>query len=508
MDYYLFQDVLIKIKDTCLYLEEYFVLKFYEFLGYPKTEADRDTAITTNQEIPTRPNTNRHALSFYFANFRIELDNIKLSVTTSSHLPAKLNQIKKKIRLRLVQFEDAKIELMPFQKTNCDTTLTILMDQVVKHYRRLLKSQAAKILGTVDFLGNPLGFVNDVTDGLSELINEGNVSGLILNLAHGISDSTAKFTSVLSDGLGVVTMDDRHQEIRKRIKHESNDHIKAGIKGLGVGILGGFTSIITQTYEGAVNEGGVGGFFGGLGKGLLGTFTKPAVGMLDFASSAATAVRDTSKKFVKDGSMATVGRIRPPRPRFSAYGPNSLLPHYSHEQALAQEFFYKSSVFDDKDDDEVFISFQKMRPDAVVFVTSHKIHFITWSETNPNERGRGQISISFEFLIRCEVITQPVPRTNSSSTSHSTSISTSNSTSSSTTSSSTTSSTTPQFYFISLHVMGESCVQGYGCYYKLANIGNRRLKIRCMSELISKETMHLINVAKASYQELNYTIVS
>lgn len=34
----------------------------------------------------------------------------------------------------------------------------------------------------------------------------------------------------------------------------------------------------------------------GLGKGLVGTVTKPVVGVLDFASGAATAIRDTSGK--------------------------------------------------------------------------------------------------------------------------------------------------------------------------------------------------------------------
>lgn len=55
-----------------------------------------------------------------------------------------------------------------------------------------LKSQAAKILGSVDFLGNPLGLFNDVTEGISGLINDGNVGGLLKNVTHGVSDSAAK----------------------------------------------------------------------------------------------------------------------------------------------------------------------------------------------------------------------------------------------------------------------------------------------------------------------------
>lgn len=55
-----------------------------------------------------------------------------------------------------------------------------------------LKSQAAKILGSVDFLGNPLGLFNDVTEGISGLLKDGNVGGLLKNVTHGVSNSAAK----------------------------------------------------------------------------------------------------------------------------------------------------------------------------------------------------------------------------------------------------------------------------------------------------------------------------
>lgn len=58
------------------------------------------------------------------------------------------------------------------------------------------------------------------------------------------------------------------------------------------GIIGGMTSIITSTVEGMKTEGGVSGFFSGLGKGLVGTVTKPVAGALDFASETAQTVRD------------------------------------------------------------------------------------------------------------------------------------------------------------------------------------------------------------------------
>ena len=63
-------------------------------------------------------------------------------------------------------------------------------------YSQELTSQAAKILGSVDFLGNPLGLFFDVTEGISGLLQEGNVGGLIKNVTHGVSNSAAKVRSV------------------------------------------------------------------------------------------------------------------------------------------------------------------------------------------------------------------------------------------------------------------------------------------------------------------------
>lgn len=159
--------------------------------------------------------------------------------------------------------------------------------------------QAGIILGSVDFIGNPLGLMNDVSEGLSGFIYEGNVGALVKNVTHGMSNSAAKITESLSDGLGRVAMDDYHEEMRQRIRQvqsgKSSDHILAGFKGLGFGILGGATGIFKQVYEGASND-GIQGVFSGLGKGLVGAVTKPVVGVLDFASETARAVRDSSRR--------------------------------------------------------------------------------------------------------------------------------------------------------------------------------------------------------------------
>lgn len=151
-------------------------------------------------------------------------------------------------------------------------------------------------MSSVDFLGNPLGFVNDVSEGVSGMIYERSVEPLVKNVTHAIFNSAAKVTETLSDGLGKVTMDDEHEEMRQRIR-QGDSHIMAGIKGLGFGILGGATGIFKQAYEGATNE-GMQGLMSGIGKGIVGAVTKPVVGLLDLTSETARAVRDSSKRYV------------------------------------------------------------------------------------------------------------------------------------------------------------------------------------------------------------------
>ena len=68
----------------------------------------------------------------------------------------------------------------------------------------------------------------------------------------------------------------------------------------------------------------------GFGKGVVGTVTKPVAGVLDFASGAASAIRDTSKSHIHRRPM----RARRPR---CCYGHGGLLAPYSGQSAEAQE---------------------------------------------------------------------------------------------------------------------------------------------------------------------------
>ena len=59
------------------------------------------------------------------------------------------------------------------------------------------KGQAASIIGSVDFLGNPFGLLNDVTSGVSGVMTSGDLPGLVARVAHGVTDSASKVYKAL-----------------------------------------------------------------------------------------------------------------------------------------------------------------------------------------------------------------------------------------------------------------------------------------------------------------------
>uniref|UniRef100_A0A3Q3XBB5 UBA domain-containing protein n=1 Tax=Mola mola TaxID=94237 RepID=A0A3Q3XBB5_MOLML len=362
----LFKHLMVTAQRFTIIIEEKLLLKLLSFFGYGQTEAELE-----------KLDENLHEKSsedagppkrYYFENLKISLPQVKLSVFTSHKLPPDLKVLKGTLGFPLIRFEDAIINMYPFTRVHPYETQEIIINDILKHFREELISQAAQILGSVDFLGNPMGLLNDVTEGVSELIKYGNVGGLIRNVTHGVSNSAAKFAGTLSDGLG-KTMDNRHQSEREYIRYHgatSGEHLVAGIHGLAHGIIGGMTSIITSTVEGVKTEGGVSGFFSGLGKGLVGTVTKPMAGALDFASETAQTVRDMTSL---SNHRLSVQRVRKPR---CCKGPQGLLPRHSATQADAQEQLFRLT---DNIHSEFFIAVEPI-DSYCVLISSKVVYFL------------------------------------------------------------------------------------------------------------------------------------
>ncbi|XP_069335464.1 intermembrane lipid transfer protein VPS13D [Eulemur rufifrons] len=362
----IYKHLMITAQRFTVQIEEKLLLKLLSFFGYAQAESEVEKYDENLHEKTVEQGGT--PIRYYFENLKISIPQIKLSVFTSNKLPLDLKALKSTLGFPLIRFEDAVINLDPFTRVHPYETKEFIINDILKHFQEELLSQAARILGSVDFLGNPMGLLNDVSEGVTGLIKYGNVGGLIRNVTHGVSNSAAKFAGTLSDGLG-KTMDNRHQSEREYIRYHaatSGEHLVAGIHGLAHGIIGGLTSVITSTVEGVKTEGGVSGFISGLGKGLVGTVTKPVAGALDFASETAQAVRDTA---TLSGPRTQAQRVRKPR---CCTGPQGLLPRYSASQAEGQEQLFKLT---DNIQDEFFIAVENI-DSYCVLISSKAVYFL------------------------------------------------------------------------------------------------------------------------------------
>ncbi|XP_006866437.1 PREDICTED: vacuolar protein sorting-associated protein 13D isoform X2 [Chrysochloris asiatica] len=362
----IYKHLMITAQRFTVQIEEKLLLKLLSFFGYDQAESEVEKYDETLHEKTVEQGGT--PIRYYFENLKISIPQIKLSVFTSNKLPLDLKALKSTLGFPLIRFEDAVINLDPFTRVHPYETKEFIINDILKHFQEELLSQAARILGSVDFLGNPMGLLNDVSEGVTGLIKYGNVGGLIRNVTHGVSNSAAKFAGTLSDGLG-KTMDNQHQSEREYIRYHaatSGEHLVAGIYGLAHGIIGGLTSVVTSTVEGVKTEGGVSGFISGLGKGLVGTVTKPVAGALDFASETAQAVRDTA---TLSGPRTQAQRVRKPR---CCTGPQGLLPRYSESQAEGQEQLFKLT---DNSQDEFFIAVENI-DSYCVLISSKAVYFL------------------------------------------------------------------------------------------------------------------------------------
>ncbi|XP_019397092.1 PREDICTED: vacuolar protein sorting-associated protein 13D isoform X2 [Crocodylus porosus] len=362
----IYKHLMITARRFTVQIEEKLLLKLLSFFGYDQSESEVEKYDENLHEKTLDQGGAQKR--YYFENLKISVPQIKLSVFTSNKLPLDLKALKSTLGFPLIRFEDAVINLDPFTRVHPYETKEFIINDIFKHFQEELLSQAARILGSVDFLGNPMGLLNDVSEGVTGLIKYGNVGGLIRNVTHGVSNSAAKFAGTLSDGLG-KTMDNRHQTEREYIRYHaatSGEHLVAGIQGLAHGIIGGLTSVITSTVEGVKTEGGVSGFMSGLGKGLVGTVTKPVAGALDFASETAQAVRDTA---TLSGPRTQAERVRKPR---CCRNPQGLLPRYSESQAEGQEQLFKLT---DNIQDEFFIVVENI-DSYCVLISSKAVYFL------------------------------------------------------------------------------------------------------------------------------------
>lgn len=391
----------ILIQQMTVELDEDFVFALLDFSNVPGaswTMVDEDGKLCDdNLDIPEP----RQALSgqdIYFEVLNIQPMQVDLSFMRTERVNAEdktttrnpLMFVMNVLTMAIGNVNDAPIRFNALILDNVRVTSQVLVQNISNHYSQEVMYQIHKILGSADFLGNPVGLFNNISSGVTDIFYEP-YQGLILSdkpeefglgiakgaasfakkTVFGVSDSFSKFTGSLSKGLAAASLDKQFQD-RRRISRARNrpKHalygVTAGANSLFTSVASGVGGLARKPLEGAEQEGAL-GFFKGVGKGVLGLATKPAVGVLDMASNLSEGIRNTTTVF--DG--AELDRTRYPR-----FVPSDgIVRPYNPREAIGQ--YWLKQVDNGKYFDEQYIGHLELpREDMVVMVTYARILLI------------------------------------------------------------------------------------------------------------------------------------
>ncbi|KAF9015159.1 vacuolar protein sorting-associated protein 13 [Cyathus striatus] len=245
---------------------------------------------------------------------------------------------------------DASLELNALGIKDVRLTTAELQSRITYHYRQDVLRQLYRILGSADFIGNPVGLFTNVSSGVADIFYEpfqgvvmhGNrelgigiakgAASFVKKTVFGVSDSVTKFTSSLGKGLSAATFDSEYQARRRMTQRRNKPRhaiygVAAGGEAFASSVTSAVEGVLMKPLEGAESEGAL-GFFKGMGKGLVGAVTKPVVGVFDLASNVSEGIRNTTTVF----DSPERDRIRLPR----LIPADGTLRSYSAREALGQ----------------------------------------------------------------------------------------------------------------------------------------------------------------------------
>uniref|UniRef100_A0AC35U203 Chorein_N domain-containing protein n=1 Tax=Rhabditophanes sp. KR3021 TaxID=114890 RepID=A0AC35U203_9BILA len=338
-----FECLRIKVGDMSVNLDELLLWKMVEFAQESGTAESVKT-----QFLLQPPSTDLDTIQSkstrkcYFGTLHLEAGFVALSVITvpKNAMDYDLRSLKKNFNVKLISFENALINLPPFKQVHYFETISFLVEALTKFYAAELKNQTLNIIVSMDAFGNPLGLATDIKDSLQTLVFEGNVSGFVSGFGYGVANSFSKVVSSMASGVGSLTYDPDHENVRRKaIKIQSSadsrnplSHIYSGVKGLGVGVLGGFTAIASNTIKESKRS-GLAGTFVGIYTGAVDTITKPVQGVFDLLEGTASAMKEVAGSgHIKKTYHPSI-RTRLPRVCGSL---NNTLPIFNRQNAEAQ----------------------------------------------------------------------------------------------------------------------------------------------------------------------------
>ena len=306
------------LQQMTLEIDEDFIFTMLEFAKVPGaswSEESEGKLCDENLDIP-EPQQEEQGQDIYFELLHLQPMQLDLSFVRTERINAEDTATSSNPLMFFVNImtmsvgnvNDAPLRFNALMLENARISIPALLASVQSHYTQESIRQMHIILGSADFLGNPVGLFNNVSSGVADIFYEPyqglvmtdrpqelgigiakGASSFVKKSVFGFSDSMAKFTGSMSKGLAAATLDKEYQDQRRMSKSRNRPKhalygVTSGGNAFATSIASGIGGLARHPLQGAEKE-GVQGFVKGVGKGFLGLATKPAIGAFDLASS-------------------------------------------------------------------------------------------------------------------------------------------------------------------------------------------------------------------------------
>ncbi len=306
------------IQQMTLEIDEDFIFALLDFTKVPGaswSEEHEGKLCEESLDIP-EPQKEQQGQDVYFELLHLQPMQLDLSFVRTERINAEDTMASSNplmffvniMTMSIGNVNDAPLKLNALMIENARVSVPALIANIQHHYTQECIRQVHIILGSADFLGNPVGLFNNVSSGVADIFYEPyqglvmtdrpqelgigiakGASSFVKKSVFGFSDSMAKFTGSMSKGLAAATLDKEYQDQRRMSKSRNRPKhalygVTAGGNAFATSMASGIGGLARHPMEGAEKEGAV-GFMKGVGKGFLGLATKPAIGAFDLASS-------------------------------------------------------------------------------------------------------------------------------------------------------------------------------------------------------------------------------
>ncbi|KAH7135967.1 hypothetical protein B0J11DRAFT_425934 [Dendryphion nanum] len=351
----------VLLQQMTLEIDEDFIFAMLDFAKIPGaswSEEKEGRLWDESLDIP-EPHQEQSGQDIYFELLHLQPMQIDLSFVRTERINAEDTMTSSNpfmfavnvLTMSIGNVNDAPIRYNALMLENARVSTEALTNNIKNHYVQESLRQVHVVIGSADFLGNPVGLFTNVSSGVADIFYEPyqglvksdrpeelgigiakGASSFVKKSVFGFSDSMAKFTGSMSKGLSAATLDKEFQDQRRMSRSRNRPKhalygITAGGNAFASSLASGLGGLARHPIQGAEKEGAL-GFVKGVGKGLLGVPTKAAIGAFDLASNMAEGVRNTTTVFDQEG----LDRVRLTR----FIGQDGVVRPYSQREALGQ----------------------------------------------------------------------------------------------------------------------------------------------------------------------------